>query len=113
LRRPLRAYAGGDLLSRRIDDLRRAVWRRCADLAGGNARATYARLEDEFRRRIAGHFPFSSNPMADEVAMPDLMAFLHDYDALGPNAADVIAAAGANGSAISNFLSDIDGVRRF
>lgn len=113
LRRPVRTYPGGDVISRRIDDLQKAVWRRCAEIAGGSVRVTYSKLESEFTQRLAGKFPFSANASADDASPADVVAFLRDYDILGPNSPDVISASGNNASRVQTFLAEAEAVRKF
>jgi type VI secretion system protein ImpL len=109
LHRPVRPATGDDLLSRRLDELRRAVWQRCVDVATSGARARYARVQDLFQKRLAGRFPFSSSAVAPDVAPEDIVAVLKEYDALGPDA----ALAGAANPQVARFLADMEAVRRF
>ncbi len=67
--------------------LRRQIWERCRDLAGGQAAEGYRRVEAFFNQRLAGKFPFSSGlpTRLDTEADPaDLRAFFTLYDTYAP-----------------------------
>jgi hypothetical protein len=110
VRRPVRTFGGSDLLARRLNELRQVVWRRCVDVATGAARTSYAQLEETFRTRLAGRFPFSPTPAAPDASAADVIAFFRQYDALS---ADAVTASGAAAPRVSAFLSELDAARRF
>lgn len=67
--------------------LRRQLWERCRELAGGQAAEGYRRIEAFFNQRLAGKFPFSSGlpTRLDTEADPaDLRAFFTLYDQYAP-----------------------------
>ncbi|HEV2854761.1 MAG TPA: type VI secretion protein IcmF/TssM N-terminal domain-containing protein [Thermoanaerobaculia bacterium] len=76
-----------DFFEQRRSSLRRQVWERCRELAGGQAAEGYRKIEAFFNQRLAGKFPFSSGlpTRLDTEADPaDLRAFFTLYDAYAP-----------------------------
>lgn len=110
VRKPLRMLGGSDLVTKRINDIRQQVWRRCVDVATGNARTSYAQLEETFRTHLAGHFPFATSVTAPDASAADIVAFFRQFDALSP---DAVTASGSNAQKVSGFLAELEDVRRF
>jgi type VI secretion system protein ImpL len=114
LGRAPRAGNANDVLSKRVDDLRTTVWRRCADVALGSARAAYNRMADIYRTRIVGHFPFSAADAVSEAAPADVIDLMRAWDAVAPSAAELASGAGATAAPrINAFFTDMAAVRKF
>ncbi len=108
-----RPGAASDVLSKRVDDLRTAVWRRCADVALGTARTAYGRLTDIFRTRIAGHFPFSTPDAVADAAPADIVELMRAWDAVAPSTADLAAVAGSGAARLNAFFAEMAAARKF
>lgn len=81
------AEPAGDFFETRRAGLRRQIWERCRELAGGQAAEGYRKIEAFFNQRLAGKFPFSSGlpTRLDTEADPaDLRAFFTLYDDYAP-----------------------------
>ncbi len=104
---------GSDVLSRRVDELRTTVWRRCADVALGTARSAYARFQDVFRTRVAGHFPFSGAEVAADASPADIVDLMRSWDAIAPSVPDLVSTAGATAPRLTAFFADMAAVRKF
>ncbi len=67
--------------------LRRELFVRCQELAGGQARSGYQEIASVFNQRLAGRFPFSRElpgPHDREADPADLRAFFKVFDAQAP-----------------------------
>ncbi len=104
---------GNDVLSKRVDDLRTTVWRRCADVALGTARSAYGRMQEIFRTRIAGHFPFSAADATMDAAPADVVDLMKSWDAVAPSSVDLIAGAGTGATKLSAFFAEMIAARKF
>jgi type VI secretion system protein ImpL len=113
LRRAPRVATGTDVLSRRVTDLRLAVWRRCTDIALTGARTAYGRVEVIFRTRLAGRFPFSAADAVPDAQPADIVEFLRAYDLFAESAPDLVKALGATSPRLAAFLGDVEGIRKF
>jgi type VI secretion system protein ImpL len=108
-----RRAAGTDILSRRVDEMRAAVWARCERVSLREARAAYARMNTVFRERLAGRFPFAP-PDAEADASPEaVLDFLHAYQVVAPSAGDLVDAAGMQGPRLRAFFADLAAMRKF
>jgi type VI secretion system protein ImpL len=104
---------GSDVLSRRVDDLRTTVWRRCADVALGSARSAYGRMQEIFRTRIAGHFPFGAPDAAADAAPADVVDLMRAWDAVAPSTADLMAGSATGATKLAAFFADMAAARKF
>lgn len=115
-RRSPRSTPGGDLFEQRADGIWSAVWRRCVDLGSRELTASYGRLQNQFKSRLAGRFPFSTPNAATEASAPDIAEFLRNYDAFQAVAKQTGGTEDATnmlGARAATFLSDIAHVRTF
>jgi type VI secretion system protein ImpL len=108
-----RPGASDDVLSRRMDDLRATVWRRCADVALGVTRSAYVHLQQIFRTRIAGRFPFSSADAAADASPADVVDLMRAWDVVAASAPALLSAAGAGAPRLAASFADMAAVRKF
>jgi type VI secretion system protein ImpL len=82
------AHGGGtDLFSERRRALAGALAKRCAALGMADADQDYQALREQFRRTLAGRFPFADAARNGEAAeLDDVLAYLQLYDRLAPDA---------------------------
>lgn len=103
-----------DFFANRRAALRRQLWERCRELAGGQAAEGYRRIEAFFNQRLAGKFPFAAGlpTRLDTEADPDdLRAFFTLYDTYAP----VVRAVpeGDRPPGTGDFIEDMGKVRTF
>ena len=80
------AAAGADLFSERRRALAAALASRCSALARADAERDYLALREQFRRTLAGRFPFADAARHGEpAAVEDVQAYLQLYDRLAPD----------------------------
>lgn len=83
---PASAAGGADLFSERRRALAAALASRCSALARADAERDYLALREQFRRTLAGRFPFADAARPGEpAAVEDVQAYLQLYDRLAPD----------------------------
>jgi type VI secretion system protein ImpL len=106
------AEPAADFFLERRAALRRQVWDRCIDLAGGQAAEGYRKLADFFNQRLAGRFPFAAAPPGrlDAEADPqDVRSFFQLWAVYAPVVRAVPAADRPPGT--GEFVDRMDAVR--
>ncbi|WP_028105158.1 type VI secretion system protein [Pseudoduganella violaceinigra] len=80
------ATGGSDLFSERRRFLASALASRCLALGRAELDHAYLALREQFRRTLAGHFPFAEAGRNSEAAsLDDVLAYLQLYDQLAPD----------------------------
>ncbi len=83
---PATTASAGDLFSERRRTLAAALASRCSALARADAEQDYQALREQFRRTLAGRFPFADAVRGSEpAALDDVLAYLQLYDQLAPD----------------------------
>lgn len=103
-----------DFFQERRAALRRQVWDRCLQLAGGQAAEGYRKLADFFNQRLAGKFPFAAalpGRLDLEADPADIRAFFQLYAAYAPIVRAVPEADRPPGT--GEFIDGMDSVRAF
>ncbi|HKI00426.1 MAG TPA: type VI secretion protein IcmF/TssM N-terminal domain-containing protein [Thermoanaerobaculia bacterium] len=110
----LLADSASDFFALRRAALRRQVWERCRELAGGQAAEGYRQVEAFFNQRLAGRFPFSTTlpgRLDNEADPADLRAFFKLYDKHAPILSAVPEADRPRGT--GEFMARMKEVRTF
>jgi type VI secretion system protein ImpL len=106
------AEPADDFFEERRAALRRQLYDRCRELAGGHAVEGYRRIEAFFNQRLAGRFPFADSApgrLDPEADPEDVRAFYKLYATYAPVLRGVPEAD--RPAAAFDFIEKIDGVR--
>ncbi|HEV2847191.1 MAG TPA: hypothetical protein VG477_20210, partial [Thermoanaerobaculia bacterium] len=108
------ADAPDDFFEERQSALRRQLYNRCRELAGGHAVEGYRKLEAFFNQRLAGRFPFSASApgrLDPEADPEDVRAFFRLYATPAPVLQSVPETD--RPPAAFEFIRRLEGVRTF
>jgi hypothetical protein len=70
-------------------------------------------MQEIFRTRIAGHFPFAPGDAAADAAPADIVDFMRAWDAVAPSAPDLAGISGPAAPRLNAFFADMAATRKF